>query len=44
MISEKHWENVEISFQNVYAHMMPVKLWIGGMIIMYCVCDFSFYG
>ena len=36
--------NDEISFQNVYAYRAPVKLWIRGMLITYCVCDFLFYG
>ena len=44
MISEKHWENDEISFQNVYGHREPVNLMIGGMLITYCFCDFLFYG
>ena len=44
MISEEHWENDEILFQNVYANREPVKLWIRGMLITYWVCDFLFNG
>ena len=44
MISEEHWENDEILFQIVYAHREPVTLWIRGMLITYCVCDFLIYG
>ena len=43
MISGEHWENNEISFQNVYGHREPVNLRIRGMCIIYCVCDFLFY-
>ena len=44
MISEEHWGNDKISFQNVFGHREPVKLRIRGMFITYCVCDFLFYG
>ena len=30
--------------KKVYAHREHVKLWIRGMLITYCVCDFLFYG
>ena len=43
MISEEHWKNVEISFQNVYGLREGVNLRIRGMLITYCVCDFLFY-
>ena len=44
MISEEHWENDEISFQNVYRHNESVQSMIRGMVITYCVRDFLFYG
>ena len=43
MISEEHWENNEISFQNVFKHRELVKLKIRGMPITNCVCDILFY-
>ena len=44
MIYEEHWGNGELLFQIVYAHREPVKLWIRGILITYCVCDFLCYG
>ena len=44
MMSEKHLENDEISFQNVYRHMEPVNFTMEGMLITYWVCNFLFYG
>ena len=44
-VSEGHWKNDAISFQNVYWHTRkPVNLRIREMPITYCVCDFLFYG
>ena len=43
MISEEHWENDEILFQNEYGHREPVKLRVRGTLITYCVCDFLFH-
>ena len=43
MISEEHWKNDEILFQNVYGHMMSVVLRVQVMLIAYCFCDFLFH-
>ena len=44
MISEEHWENDEILFQNVYGHRESVILRVKVMLINYCFCDFLFHG
>ena len=44
MISEEHWENDEILFQNVYGHRESVVLRVQVMLITYCFCDFLFHG
>ena len=44
MISEEHWKNDEISFQNVYRHRESVDLRVQVMLITYCHCDFLFHG
>ena len=44
MISEEHWENDEISFQNVYRNNESVNSMIRGMLITYCVREFLSYG
>ena len=44
MISEEHWKNDEILFQNVYGHRESVVLSVQVMLITYCFCDFLFYG
>ena len=44
IISEVHSDSDNISFQNVYVHRQSVRLWIRGMLVAYCVCDFLFYG
>ena len=43
MISEEHWKNDEISFQNAYGHRGPVKLRIRGILIENCVCYSLFF-
>ena len=43
-ISEEHWKNDEISFQNVYGHREPVVLSVQVKLITYCFCDFLFHG
>ena len=44
MISEEHWKNDEILFQNVYGHRESVVLRVQEMLITYCFCDFWFHG
>ena len=44
MISEEHWKNDEILFQNVYGHRESVVLRVQVMLIRYCFCDFWFHG
>ena len=44
MISEEHWKNDEILFQNVYGHRESVVLRVQVMLITYCFCDFLFHG
>ena len=44
MISEEHWKNDEILFQNVYVHRESVDLRVQVMLITYCFCDFLFHG
>ena len=46
MISEEHWKNDEISFQNVYGHRESVELrvQVQVMLITNCFCDFLFHG
>ena len=44
MISEEHWKNDEIVFQNVYRHRESVVLRVQVMLITYCFCDFWFHG
>ena len=44
MISEEHWKNDEILFQNVYGHRETVVLRVQVMFITYCFCDFLFHG
>ena len=44
MISEEHWKNDEILFQNVYGHRESVILRVQVMLITYCFCDFLFHG
>ena len=44
MISEEHWENDEILFQNVYGHRESLVLRVRVMFITYCFCDFWFHG
>ena len=44
MISEEHWKNDEILFQNVYGHRESVFLRVQIMLITYCFCDFLFHG
>ena len=44
MISEEHWENDEILFQNVYGHRESVVLRVHVMLITYCFCDILFHG
>ena len=44
MISEEHWKNNKIVFQNVYGHMESVVLRVQVMLITYCFCDFLFKG
>ena len=43
MISEEHWKNDEILFQNVYGHRESVVLNIQVMFIIHCFCDFLFH-
>ena len=44
MISEEHWKNDEILFQNVYGHRDSVVLRVQVMLITYCFCNFWFHG
>ena len=44
MISEEHWENDKILFQNVYRHRESVVLRVQVMLITYCFYDFLFHG
>ena len=44
MISEEHWKNDEILFQNVFGHRDTVVLRVQVMLITYCCCDFLFHG
>ena len=44
MISEEHWKNDEILFQNVYWHRESVVLRVQVMPITYGFCDFLFHG
>ena len=45
MISEGHWKNYEIPFQNVYGHRESVVLRVQVMLITYCVfVSFGFMG
>ena len=44
MISEEHWKNDEILFQNVYGHRESVVLRVQLLLITYCFCDFWFHG
>ena len=44
VISEEHWKNDEILFQNVYGHRESVVLRVRVMLITYCFCDFCFMG
>ena len=44
MISEEHWKNDEILFQNVYGHRESVVLRVQVMLMTYCFCDFWFHG
>ena len=44
MISEEHWKNDVILFQNVYGHRESVVLRVKVMLITYCFCDFLFHG
>ena len=44
MISEEHWKNDKILFQNVYGHRESVVLRVQVMLITYCFCDFWFHG
>ena len=43
MISEEHWKNDEILFQNVYGHRESVVLIVQVMLITYGFCDFLFH-
>ena len=44
MISEEHWKNDEILFQNVYGHRESVVLRVQVMLNTYSFCDFLFPG
>ena len=44
MMSEEHWKNDEIVFQNVYGHRESVVLRVQVLLITYCFCDFLFHG
>ena len=44
MISEEHWKNDEILFQNVNGQRESVDLRVQEMFIAYCFCDFLFHG
>ena len=44
MISEEHWKNDEILFQNVYGHKESVVLRVQVMLIKHCFVTFCFTG
>ena len=44
MISEEHWKNDEILFQNVYWHRESVVLRVQVRLITYCFVTFCFMG
>ena len=44
LISEEHWKNDEILFQNVYGHRESVVLRVQVMLITCYFCDFLFHG
>ena len=44
MISEEHWKNDEILFQNVYGHRESVVLNVQAMLNTYCFVTFCFMG
>ena len=44
LISEEHWKNDEILFQNVDGHRESVLLRVRVMLITYCFCDVLFHG
>ena len=44
LISEEHWKNDEILFQNVYGHWESIGLTVQVMLITYCFYDFLFHG
>ena len=44
MISEEHWKNDEILFQNVNGHRESVVLRVQVMLITYCFVTFGFMG
>ena len=44
MISEEHWKNDEILFQNRFGHRESAVLRVQVMLITYCFCDFCFMG
>ena len=44
LISEEHWKNDEIVFQNVNGHRESIVLRVQVMLITYCFCDFLFHG
>ena len=44
MISEEHWKNDEILFQNVYGHRESVVLRVQAMLITYIFVTFCFMG
>ena len=43
MISEEHWKNDEILFQNVYGHRESVVLRVQVVLSTCCLCDFWFH-
>ena len=44
MISEEHWKNDEVLFQNVYGHRESVVNRVQVMLITYCFVTFGFMG
>ena len=44
MISEEHWNNDEILFQNVFGHRESVVLKVQVMLIAYFIVTFGFMG
>ena len=44
MVSEEHWKNDKILFQNVYGHRESVILRVQVMLITYCFFHFLFHG